>query len=98
MNIVIGDYRISPYRGNTCWKIEERSESENSEVEWKESRYYPNTLAGALKKARELSQKTLSKKDDLTVKAAIEQVEALDAKFLKAIAEITKNNCTDYAD
>lgn len=97
MNIVIGNYRISPYRGNTCWKIEEKAESDASETGWKESRYYPNSLSSALSKVRELSQKDLSKEQDLDLKSAISALESLDAEFVKAVKAIPSKNMSDYS-
>ena len=57
MIIEIGNYRISPYRGDTCWTVQEKGE-EDAKGEWKEARYFPATLSAALDRIRELSQKS----------------------------------------
>ncbi len=55
MEVLIGDYRISPYHGNTCWQIQKRNVNRKSESgkEWCDPYKYPTTLGHALRLVRE---------------------------------------------
>ena len=54
MIIEIRNYRISPYSGNTCWKVQKKQEKEGAKGEWLEPYYYPGTLDRALELVFEL--------------------------------------------
>lgn len=46
MEIVIEDYKISPYKGNTCWQIQKKGASKDGEY-WMAAYYYPDSLVRA---------------------------------------------------
>ena len=74
----VDDYRISPYSGDTCWKIQERGD-DGSKSEWKEARYFPSTFDAALIKVRELMR--LQNKSTTDLDGAIKIVKELNKKL-----------------
>ena len=81
MDIIIRNYKISPYSGNTCWKIQEKA-SEGSKYSWKEPYYYPSTLIQSLIKVRELIlMDEDASKEASSLDQAISSIEELNTEF-----------------
>ena len=71
----IGNYLISPYSGNTCWKIQERASSDSKYL-WKEPYYYPRSLSEAFKKVLELT--LMTEPDECnSIEEAVNRIESL---------------------
>lgn len=84
MEIVIGNYRIRPYRGYTCWQIERKgkygSGANAGQEYWMAAEKFPSTISRALEIVLELNlRENNTKTDDL--KQAIVQVKSEIKKF-----------------
>ena len=84
MEIVIGNYRIRPYRGYTCWQIERKgkyaSGANAGQEYWMTAEKFPSTISCALEMVLELNlRENNTKTDDL--KEVIAQIKAEIKKF-----------------
>lgn len=91
MEIVIGNYRIRPYRGYTCWQIERKgkyvSGANAGQEYWMAAEKFPSTISCALEIVLELNlRENNTKTDDL--KKAIDQIKAEIKKFEDQIITI----------
>lgn len=91
MEIVIGNYRIRPYRGYTCWQIERKgkyvSGANAGQEYWMAAEKFPSTISCALEIVLELNlRENNTKTDDL--KKAISQIKAEIKKFEDQIITI----------
>lgn len=91
MEIVIGNYRIRPYRGYTCWQIERKgkyvSGANAGQEYWMAAEQFPSTISCALEIVLELNlRENNTKTDDL--KKAIDQIKAEIKKFEDQIITI----------
>lgn len=87
MEIIIFNYKISPYSGNTCWKIQERQDKEGMKAEWREPFYYPSTLEFAFRRVRELVRRSNTKQFKDFDKL-MEELKLIDEEFNKKIQEL----------
>ena len=91
MEIVIGNYRIRPYRGYTCWQIERKgkyvSGANAGQEYWMAAEKFPSTISCALEIVLELNlRENNTKTDDL--KKAIDQIKSEIKKFEDQIITI----------
>lgn len=87
MDIELYGYKISPYGGNTCWKIQERQDKDGAKAEWKDPYYFPSTLVGALAHVRELARMR-DPKEFHDSKALIKELLAMDQQFESVLKEL----------
>ena len=97
MEIIIFDYKISPYSGDTCWKIQKRQDKEGMKLEWRDPNYFPSTLDQALKIVRELVRRG-NKKQFKSVTEALKELEAIDAKFSDLLSSLKNTYPGNFAD
>ena len=97
MEIIIRNYKISPYSGNTCWKIQERQDKDGMKAEWKEPNYFPSDLQHALIRVRELIRRSNNKKFK-SFEEALEELKAIDADFEVAINDIKRKYPNEFSD
>lgn len=107
MDIVVGNYRIRPYRGYTCWQIERKgvygSGANAGQEYWMAAEKFPSSIDRALEIVLELNlRENNTKTDDL--KVAIKQVKLEIKKFTDQIESIEtaaksfEKNKKDLAD
>lgn len=92
MIVDIYDYRISPYSGNTCWKIQVKQTKEDAKSEYREPNYFPTTMEQALDKVKEL----IALNDTKHVKSLNEAIEEYK-KILSEFERVSKEFQIKYA-
>ncbi len=85
MNVVIGEYMISPYCGNTCWRIQKRAKKD-LKSEWSEAIYYPSTFSQAIQKVRELMR--MDKQKTYSIDKLIKELKQIDCEILEGLNDI----------
>lgn len=90
MEIVIGDYRISPYAGGTCWQIQRRNNGGKSKGkrEWCDPRKFPSNLAHALRLVREQMIRENVSSDTSDLEKAISDIETIDRRFSELVGDL----------
>ena len=85
MIIEIRNYKISPYSGNTCWKIQKRQDKEGSKTEWCEPYYYPSSLDRALEIVYELILRDDGKRLK-SMTEALKEMKSLKEEFKEVLS------------
>ena len=64
MEVIVGNYRIRPYRGNTCWQIDKGYKNKDGSVQYAPIEKYPCSISQACKIVFELNLRdSVSSKD-----------------------------------
>ena len=95
MIIDIYNYRISPYPGNTCWKIQEKG-AEDAKGEWKEAKYFPYDLKEALLKVRNLRR--MQNESTTEVDKAIAELKKIDEEFIELLKNLKQDRPENFSD
>lgn len=87
MIIEVRNYRIAPYSGNTCWKIQKKQEKEDAKVEWCDPYYYPSTLDRAIEIVAEQLLRE-SKRSAKSIKEAVDEMGKITKEFEEVLSRL----------
>ena len=86
MEVIVGNYRIRPYRGNTCWQIDKGYKSKDGSVQYAPIEKYPCNISQACKIVFELNLRdSVSSKDSFegVLEEINKQIEDINAQLDK---------------
>lgn len=86
MEVIVGNYRIRPYRGNTCWQIDKGYKNKDGSVQYSPIEKYPCSISQACKIVFELNLRdSVSSKDSFegVLEEINKQIDDINAQFDK---------------
>lgn len=93
LDITVGNYRIRPYKGLTCWQIEKRavvkSGATAGQEYWLPAERYPSTIGHACKDVFEFNLRENPEKID-SYKEFMKQINSEIKKFYDQLDDIDK--------
>ena len=89
MEIIVGNWRIAPYQGNTCWQLQRRkSKRGEGKSEWDKPRKYPSNLAHAFSLIREQERLENPSTSSMDVDSVISELRKMDEEFIENVKEV----------